>query len=121
MSYTFYKVLHLSSLSFLLISTSAMFFFLILGNKHVDNPKRKLVSILHGITLVLVLVSGFGLLARLGLHNMPTWVIAKLLIWVYFGALPMFAKKFASKALAVWFSLGVFFSFAAYLAINKPF
>ncbi|MEC9282299.1 MAG: hypothetical protein VX642_06275 [Bdellovibrionota bacterium] len=121
MSYTFYKVLHLSSLGFTLISLAAVCFYVSLGNLAQDNPKRKLLAIVHGVALLVVLVSGFGLLARLSIHNMPIWVILKILFWLLFGAYPVLAKKMSGKALGLYFGIGVIFSCAAYLAINKPF
>lgn len=121
MPYSFYKILHLSSLAFSLVTLAAMCFYVAQGGQHIDNPKKKLLSIVHGIGLIVVLVSGFGLLARLGIHDWPVWVVLKLVIWLLLGAYPVLVKKCSQWGTALLFSLAAVFSLAAYLAVLKPF
>lgn len=120
MSYEFYKVLHLSSLGFVLISTAAIGILACLGVLEENKKIKKIFSIVHGIFLALALVSGFGLLARLGMHGMPVWVILKIGIWLAFGVTPVFMKKKPSKAIGLWATSGILFAAAAFLAILKP-
>lgn len=48
----------------------------------------------HGIGLVISLVSGFGMLAKLGIMgSMPTWVWIKIGLWLVLGFLPVLAKR----------------------------
>jgi hypothetical protein len=48
----------------------------------------------HGIGLVIMLISGFGMLAKLGIFAaMPKWVIIKIAMWLVLGALPTLAKR----------------------------
>jgi hypothetical protein len=49
--------------------------------------------ITHGLGLLLVLVAGFGMLAKLGIHGVPTWAALKLIIWVALGAFAALAYK----------------------------
>lgn len=121
MPYTFYKVLHLTSLGFVLISTAAIGVLAILGALEDNKKLKKIFSIVHGIFLVLALVSGFGLLARLGIHDMPGWVSLKIFIWVTFGVTPLLMKKRPANAMGFWTFTGLLFAAAAYLAIMKPF
>ena len=84
---------------------------------------RKLAFITHGLGLLLILVSGFGMLARMGLvGGLPPWIHAKLTIWVLAGVAIAVAKR-KSEKLAVWiYAATVLLGFtAAYIAIFKPF
>lgn len=48
---------------------------------------RKTVMIVTGIASVLLLVSGFGLLAKIHANQFHTWVIVKLVAWLGLSAL----------------------------------
>jgi len=86
-----------------------------------DGERRKLLLRLHGFASLFVLVSGFGLLARLGMaHGMPTWVYFKLAAWVFFSISPALIKKTLSPK-PVLGSVLFLFPFMAFLAIYKPF
>ena len=76
----------------------------------------------HGTGLLISLVGGFGLLARLGLTGgLPGWVYLKLAIWLGLGMSPILLYKRPQTAKAVWFILIVLFISAAYTARYKPF
>jgi hypothetical protein len=113
MSYEIYKVLHLFGLVTLFASLGALTI--------VPLDRRKPFMMLHGIAAVIMLVAGFGLLARLQLMgSMPGWVHAKIAIWVILGATPVILKKkpnLAFKVLLLSLLLG---GAAAFLAIYKP-
>lgn len=84
MPYEFYKILHFTGLILTFTSVSGYIFYLV-QNK--TNEKKKLFSIVHGIGLLLLLVSGFGLAARLGLvSQLPVWIYIKIAIWLAVGA-----------------------------------
>ncbi|MCB1077700.1 MAG: hypothetical protein KDM64_07735 [Verrucomicrobiae bacterium] len=87
MSPEFYKVIHLIGLICLFTGIGG---FLTYGFDHA--PRVKMVGILHGVGLLLLLVSGFGMTAKLGV-GFPVWVILKLVLWLVLGALLAFAKK----------------------------
>lgn len=119
-SYFGYKVLHLAGVFLLLLS---------LGGLLVDRTvsaagtkwKRRL-SILNGIGLILVLIAGFGLLARLGVSwPWQGWVFAKLLIWVLFGGLIALVKRLRTGVDSLWWIALAAAVLAAYFANYKPF
>src|SRR2546430_759567 len=88
MSIQFYHILHLFAVMALFAGTGAA----LAGT---GNPAaRKFSASLRGAALLLLLVSGFGLLAKLGMmKNIPvaTWI--KTLIWVIAAVLPVFVKR----------------------------
>lgn len=48
----------------------------------------------HGIGLVISLVSGFGMLAKMGIMGaMPVWVWIKIALWLVLGFLPVLSKR----------------------------
>ena len=94
-----------------------------LGSRASDSG-RKWVAITHGIGLLIALVGGFGLLARLGISHgadWPLWVWIKLGIWLVFGAMTALIGRNPRHAGLFWALIPVLAVSAAYLAINKPF
>lgn len=87
------------------------------GPRH---PARRLAAITHGVGLVLVLICGFGMLARRGWSPGQPWVIAKLVIWVLLGGMMAMAGRMPRKAPLVWLMTFVLAGLAAYFAILKP-
>jgi uncharacterized membrane protein SirB2 len=81
---------------------------------------EKFVLLNHGIGLVLILIAGFGLLAKIGMV-FSGWVILKIVIWLIMGALIMPIKKMPEKRAVWWFTALILGSFAGYLAFYKPF
>lgn len=82
-----------------------------------DARARKTGMMLHGIGLVILLVAGFGLIAKLKLPYTTPFIIAKAIIWLLMGALPAFAKRLpVGAALLIALVLG---GCAAYLGYMK--
>jgi len=119
MSYATYKIMHLSGLMLLFLSLGAQILNHGLGGKK-KHAWKKLVGMTHGLGMLLLLVGGFGLLARLQIHNFPAWVIVKLVIWLGLGALFGLVFKI-KKASAVWWGALALGMTAAYLGVTKPF
>ncbi|MBL7672402.1 MAG: hypothetical protein JNM39_18130 [Bdellovibrionaceae bacterium] len=84
---------------------------------------RKPIAITHGVGLVLSLVGGFGLLARLGIvqGGLSGWVWAKLGIWIIFAILIGVVSRKPGWARSIWPLIIVLGAMAAYLAGSKPF
>ena len=78
MSPTFYHVLHLLSL---VVLTGGTFY----GFAGATTSKKK-VMIITGIASLLMLLSGFGLLAKLQ-YGFPGWAIVKMVCWLGLSAL----------------------------------
>lgn len=107
-----YKVLHLAGVM-------ALFMGLGMGMLP-ETAFRKQGAIFHGIGLVLLLVAGFGLLAKMSL-GFPGWIIVKLVIWFLMGGLPVLAKRQVIPVAGAWAAALVLGVAAAYLGIYKPF
>jgi hypothetical protein len=75
MSYDFYKTLHLLGLACVCVSLGGIMLHAINGGSKATNSFRKGVMITHGVGLLLLLVAGFGMLAKLGIHGVPWWAL----------------------------------------------
>lgn len=114
MSYQIYKMLHIVSI---------VIFFSSMAMSSVRKEKSKSGMIITGLSLVFILVSGMGLVARIGIpHGVawPLWLNIKLGIWLVVGVLghvvmkrfPGFLNKF------FWISIGLLVV-ASYMANYK--
>ncbi len=85
MSYEFYKILHMFGLMLLFFGFGGLLMASYSG--HALQKKARIMAFAtHGAGLLIIFVSGFGLAARLGMATqMPTWIYAKLAIWVLMG------------------------------------
>jgi uncharacterized membrane protein SirB2 len=119
MSYEIYKILHLLGLTLVVLSLGGIIVHTINGGSKATNAFRKGAVITHGVGLLLLLVAGFGMLARLGIHSFPGWVVGKVIIWLALGAFVAFAYK-QNLARKLWFAVPVLVVIAATLAITKP-
>ena len=113
-----YKVFHILGLFLVFAAVGGTIIQTVLGGG--NGRGRKLTGIAHGVGLLIVLVSGFGALAKLGL-GFPLWAMVKIVIWLFFGVVVVLIRKQPALAGFLWWALPVLGAFAAYLAIYKPF
>ena len=84
MSVTFYRTLHIFSL---------LLVFLAIGQMITSKDKSyKLPYMLHGIGVLLVLVAGFGMLAKLQI-GFTAWTYTKIATWIAIAAAPGLVKR----------------------------
>lgn len=121
MSYEFYKIMHLTGV-ILVFSGLVGLLTVRMASVPVEGKVKSLVFISHGVGLLLALVGGFGLMARLGMtQSMPTWIYGKLVIWLALGAGIGFVKRKGQIGWPVFIALIAIFILAGYLAVVKPF
>lgn len=116
MSLLMYKVLHILGIMFVFIGLGGLL-------RSGTAEGRKLAVMLHGIGLVVILVAGFGALARIGMSNpaiWPAWLWIKAVIWLVLGAAPAIIKRAPGMAGLLWVALPILGAVAAYLALNNP-
>lgn len=83
-------------------------------------PARKLGGITHGIALLILLVSGFGSLHKLG-YGFEPWVWLKIAIWLIFGGVLVVIHKKPALLKPLWFLLPLLAGLAGWVALAKPF
>ena len=104
MSYVAYKLVHFLGIFTMVAALAATSMHVLRGGTRADNPDRRALGAAHGIAACLIVVGGFGMLARLGFmgEGLAGWVYLKLLIWFALAAamaLPYFGRGYARALL----------------------
>lgn len=122
MPITFYTILHIAGIIMVFMPLAAIIQHISSGGDKSDNPRRKQIAITHGIGVLLILISGFGMLAKLGIHwPWPGWVFVKFGIWLLLSALIGLAYRFKKSAEKLWLGLILIGVVAAVFGLSKPF
>ncbi len=104
-----YKLIHFIGLFLLMFSLGSLF-----------TKYNKAAAAGHGIALILILLGGFGMQAKMHL-GMPSWLIVKLVIWLIFGATVVLAKRKVLQGPIVYVMMVGLAAVAAYLGLYRPF
>jgi hypothetical protein len=122
MSYEVYKILHIFGVVLLYTALGGVTLHAMNGGTRESNASRAVVSATHGVALLLVLVAGFGMLAKLGLSAaIPGYVWAKVAVWLLLGAAIAIVPRQPGLSKALWWVFPVLGAAAAWLAVAKPF
>jgi hypothetical protein len=121
MSMLSYKVIHIVGIMLLFTALGG----LLLASRAgvTTGVSRKMAGMTHGIALVLILVSGFGALAKIGLSNpaiWPGWLWIKALIWLIFGGVIVLIRRAPRSTPLLWWLLPLLGGVAVYLALQNP-
>lgn len=119
LSYAVYKIMHFSGIFLILFAYGALLFHSMSRGKEVA-PKRALILSGHGLGMVLVLVGGFGMLARLGITDgIPSWIWIKLIVWAILGFMIALVKRCPQWAAALFGIVYLLTLVATYAAVYK--
>ena len=99
----FYQILHITGIIMIFMGYGALLARSLMKS---DDPSvRKLGSATSGIGLLLVLVAGFGMMAKLGYSMTTPWLIVKLLIWLALGGLTTLINRKPELAKTLWWGI----------------
>lgn len=123
MPYIVYRLIHFLGIFTLLIALAAAGMHVLRGGTRRDNPFRRGIAIAHGSAAFLVLLGGFGMLARLGVAHggLPPWIYLKLIIWAVLTGAFLLVYRGARLAGSVLIAMPLLAVLAAAIAIYKPF
>ncbi|MFZ9935435.1 MAG: hypothetical protein ACO3JG_00095 [Luteolibacter sp.] len=110
MDYLMLKTLHVAGVIGLFTS---------LGATLLAGSGKKSASILHGVSLLLILLVGFAMLKKPPMGQ--SWWMIKTGLWLFLGLAPVLAKR---KVLPAWLVLALSLAAAiaaAWLGLRKPF
>ena len=96
----FYQVLHIVGISMVFLGYGALLARSMAAPENVS--VRKLGSITSGIGLTLILVAGFGLVAKLSYNYNETWILVKFVIWLLLGGLIVLINRKPQLAMLLW-------------------
>ncbi len=122
-SHAFYNVVHIVGIVLVMSALGGSALHALNGGTRETNRARRLVGALHGAGVLLILVGGFGMLARLGFRhgaNFPGWLWVKLGVWSAVAGLLFLLARRPALARPVYLALPVLGGLAAYMAIYKP-
>ncbi len=120
----FYEVLHVIGIAALFMALGGVAVHAANGGDKSTSSTRRLVGTMHGVGALLILVGGFGMLARLGVlhgNGFPAWLWIKIIVWVVLSALVMLPYRRPALARPFLLLLPVLAGVAVYMALYKPF
>lgn len=123
MPYAAYKLIHFLGIITMIGALVAAGMHVLRGGTRANDPYRRVLAVAHGVAAFLILVGGFGMLARMGVMHgaLPGWVMVKLVIWVALGAAMALPYRGRGLARALLIALPVLILAAAATALYKPF
>lgn len=117
MSLSAYKILHLLGVMLLFCGFGGL---CAVAMGAANDAARKALAMAHGLGLLLVLVGGFGLLAKLGMGaGLPLWIWLKIALWILLGAMIVLIRKAEKQAVILLFVLPLLGALGAYFAFFK--
>jgi uncharacterized membrane protein SirB2 len=120
MPYEVYKLLHFLGILMTFLSLGGVILFVMNGGTKEQLSHRKLAGIMHGIGLVLILLGGFGMLAKINLQGRFGWLVLKILIWIALGGISGLAYNKPDAAKSLWFGVIILGLLAVALVVFKP-
>jgi hypothetical protein len=122
-SHQFYNVVHIVGIVLLMSALGGAAVYAMNVTAEEPASTRRMLAILHGIGAFLVLLGGFGMLARLDVlkgASFPGWLWVKLLIWGTLAVALFISRRQPTLARPLLFALPLLGGLAAYMAIYKP-
>ena len=118
-----YEIVHLIGIAMLFIAIGGVAVHAANGGTKANTRTRGLVAAIFGTGSFLILLGGFGMMARLGLvRGMPPgWLIVKMLIWLVLSAIVLLPYRKPELAKPFMVILPFVVGLAVYLAVYKPF
>lgn len=115
----FYRILHFGGLFLMMMSLGAMCLRTMSGGDR-NFPLRKWLGMFHGIGSLLVLVAGFGMIAKMQLQ-WEGWLFAKIAIWLALSGAPALIYRKTQWGKTFWLTIAALGFIAAWIARTKPF
>ncbi len=119
MPFAAYKIVHLTFIFVLFLSLGAY----AVSYDEGRHRARRLAAVGHGVATLIIVVSGFGMLAQKGITSLASWqpwVWVKFGVWVAFAlSLPLLKRVPALRGV-LWVAFPLLGALAAFMALVKP-
>lgn len=119
----FYEILHILGIAMTFVAVGGVCVHAANGGTRRENAARSLIGSAHGIGSLLILVGGFGMLARIGFKHgtpFPPWLLGKIVIWLVLSTIVLLPYRRPALARPLLLLLPLLAGAAAYLALYKP-
>jgi hypothetical protein len=120
----FYEILHVLGIAMIFVAIGGVAVHAANGGSKATSGTRGLVSTMHGLGALLILVGGFGMLARIGFQhggNFPGWLWVKIAVWLVLSAVVLLPYRKPALARPFVVLLPLLAGVAVYMALYKPF
>ena len=117
-----YEIIHVIGIAMLFLAIGGVAVHAANGGTRTNTATRRLVSIVFGGGSFLILLGGFGMMARLGLVRgmPPAWLIVKMLIWLLLSGIVLLPYRRRALARPFLLLLPLLAGLAVYMAVYKP-
>lgn len=118
-----YEIIHVIGIAMLFVAIGGVAVHAANGGTKASSSTRTLVSAIFGIGSFLILLGGFGMMARLGMVRgvPPNWLAVKMLIWFVLSGIVLLPYRKPNLARPFLVLLPLLAGLAVYMAVYKPF
>ena len=121
LSYSVYKLVHLLGILILVGGLGSLWALASGVSAEGRRTARRWVLVTHGTAMFLILLGGFGMLARLGITgSWPLWIWIKISVWVLLGVLPVVLRRPEKPRVVLFFVIPLLGILAAWAAVFHP-
>ncbi|MFM8566464.1 MAG: hypothetical protein ACKOCV_02070 [Gemmatimonadota bacterium] len=120
-----YEIIHLIGIALTMAALGATALHALEGGTRRGPRARRVLVALYGGGLFLILLGGFGMLARLGIARagvvaFPGWLWAKLAVWALLGAVMLLPYRRPTWGMPMLRRAPLLIGLATYFALYKP-
>lgn len=121
----FYEIIHIIGIALTMAAMGGIAIHAAEGGTRKGTRARKAIMIAHGVGMFLILLGGFGMLARIGMPGgigaFPGWLWGKIVVWFLIGGISGAPYRKPEMAMPVMVATPLLAGLAAYFALYKPF
>jgi len=117
-----YEIIHVIGIAMLFVAIGGVAVHAANGGTKANTSTRGIVATIFGLGSFLILLGGFGMMARLGLVRgaPPAWLTVKMVIWLVLSALVLVPYRKPALAKPFLLLLPLLAGLAVYMAVYKP-
>lgn len=121
-----YEIVHIVGIALVMVAFGGIAVHAAEGGTRRGPRARRALLGAYGAGLFLVLLGGFGMLARIGAASggiaaFPGWLWAKLAVWTVLAAIMVMPYRRPGSLMPVLFATPLLAGLATYFALYKPF
>lgn len=121
----FYEIIHIVGIALTMAAYGGVAIHAAEGGTKKGAQYRWAIGLTHGLGMFLILLGGFGMLARIGftggVADFPGWLWGKIAVWTVIGAMAAVPYRKPKYAIHAFMATPLLAGLATYFALYKPF